>query len=108
MYFIKYLINKDDTSLLPLKKKKKKKSDSTNSKIPIPFKKIIINSYVLSKVSYFAPLLGSNKARTNNTQKLINKGLRWIAGIQKAKSYIKVQVQVQVQVQAQVQFQIYV
>jgi len=24
MYFIKYLINKDDTSLLPLKKKKKK------------------------------------------------------------------------------------
>jgi len=51
----------------------------------IPFKKIIINSYVLSKVSYFAPLLDSNKARTNNTQKLINKGLRWIAGLQKAK-----------------------
>ena len=25
MYFIKYLINKDETSLLPLKKKKKKK-----------------------------------------------------------------------------------
>jgi len=62
----------------------------SNSKIPIPFKKIIINSYVLSKVSYFAPLLGSNKARTNNTQKLINKGLRWIAGIQKAKSFINV------------------
>ena len=48
----------------------------SNSKIPIPFKKIIINSYVFSKVSYFAPLLGSNKARTNNTQKLNNKGLR--------------------------------
>ena len=62
----------------------------SNSKIPIPFKKIIINSYVLSKVSYFAPLLGSNKARTNNTQKLINNGLRWIAGIQKAKSFINV------------------
>jgi len=61
-----------------------------NSKIPIPFKKIIINSYVLCKVSYFAPLLGSNKTRTNNTQKLINKGLRWIAGIQKAKSFINV------------------
>ena len=56
----------------------------------VPFKKIIINSYVLSKVSYFAPLLGSNKTRTNNTQKLINKGLRWIAGLQKAKSFIKV------------------
>jgi len=62
----------------------------SNSKIPIPFKKIIINSYVLSKVSYFAPLLGSNKARTNNTKKLINKGLRWIAGLQKAKSFIDV------------------
>ena len=37
-----------------------------------------------------APLLGSNKARTNNTQKLINKGLRWVAGIQKAKSFINV------------------
>jgi len=62
----------------------------SNSKIPIPFKKIIINSYVLSKVSYFAPLLGSNKERTNNTQKLINKGLRWVAGLQKAKSFINV------------------
>ena len=40
--------------------------------------------------SYFAPLLGSNKARTNNTQKLINKGFRWIAGIQKSKSFINV------------------
>ena len=48
----------------------------SNSKIPIPFKKIIINSYVFSKVSYFAPLLGSKKARTNNTLKLNNKGLR--------------------------------
>jgi len=62
----------------------------SNYKIPIPFKKIIFNSYMLIKVSYFAPLLGSNKARTNNTQKLINKGLRWIAGIQKAKSFITV------------------
>ncbi|KAG4106127.1 hypothetical protein H8356DRAFT_1631271 [Neocallimastix lanati (nom. inval.)] len=66
----------------------------SNSKIPIPFKKIIINSYVLGKVSYFAPLLGSNKARTNNTQKLTSAipiiRLRWIAFIQKAKSFINV------------------
>jgi len=62
----------------------------SNSKIPIPFKKIIINSYVLSKVSYFTPLLGSNKERTNNTLKLINKGLRWIARLQKAKYFINV------------------
>ncbi len=36
-----------------------------NSRISIPFKKIIINSYIISKVLYFAPLLGSNKIRTN-------------------------------------------
>ena len=29
---------------------------------------------MLSKVSYFALLFGLNKERTNNTQKLINKG----------------------------------
>jgi len=62
----------------------------SNSKIPIPYKKIIINSYLFSKVSYFAPLLGSNKIKTNHTQKLINKGLRWIAGLHKAKSFITV------------------
>ena len=55
----------------------------SNSKISIPFKKIIINSYVLSKVSFLTPLLGSNKERTNNTQKLINKGVRWFAGFTK-------------------------
>ena len=32
-----------------------------NQKIRIPFKKIILNSTVINKVSYFAPLLGSNK-----------------------------------------------
>jgi hypothetical protein len=30
------------------------------------------------------------KVRTNHTQKLINKGLRWIAGLHKAKSFITV------------------
>ena len=45
---------------------------------------------MLSKVSYFAPLLGSNKERINNTQKLISKELRWIAGLHKAKSFITV------------------
>jgi len=48
----------------------------------------MINTYVLSIVSYFLPLLGSNKERKNNTQKLINKGLRWIAGLQKAKFFL--------------------
>jgi len=36
MYFIKYLINKDETSLLPLKKKKKKKTKEIRK---IKFKK---------------------------------------------------------------------
>jgi len=34
----------------------------------------------LGKVSYYAPLLGSNKERTRNTQTLINLGLYWIEG----------------------------
>jgi len=45
---------------------------------------------VFRKVSYIALLLGSNKESTNNTQKLINKGLRWITGLHKAKSFITV------------------
>jgi len=61
-----------------------------NPRIPIPFKKIIINSYIISKVSYYAPLLGSNKTRTYNAQKLVNKALRWAAGIHKGKSFTSV------------------
>ena len=61
-----------------------------NPRIPIHFKKIIINSYVISKVSYFAPLLGSNKIRTNVAQKLVNRGLYWAAGIHKAKSFTSI------------------
>jgi len=61
-----------------------------NPRIPIPFKKIIINSYIISKVSYYAPLLGSNKTRTYKAQKLVNKALRWAAGIHKGKSFTSV------------------
>ncbi len=61
-----------------------------NPRIPIPFKKIIINSYVISKVSYFAPLLGSNKIKTNRAQKIVNKGLRWAAGVHNAKSFTSI------------------
>jgi hypothetical protein len=35
-----------------------------NPKILMPFKKIILNSIVISRVSYFAPLLGSNKSHS--------------------------------------------
>ena len=61
-----------------------------NPKIPLPFKKIIINSYIISKVSYFSPLLGSNKVRSNSAQKVVNKALRWAAGVHKAKSFTSV------------------
>ena len=52
-----------------------------NPRIPIPFKKIILNSIVITKVSYFAPLLGSNKEHSRQVQSTINIGLGWIAGV---------------------------
>ena len=58
-----------------------------NPKIPIPFKKTIINSIVISRISYFAPLLGSNKNRSHQAQKLVNEGLGYITGSHKAKSF---------------------
>jgi len=58
-----------------------------NQKIPIPFKKIILNSIVISKESYFAPLLGSNEKHSKQAPSIINKGLGWVAGVGKAKSF---------------------
>lgn len=58
-----------------------------NPRIPLPFKKTIINSFLIGKVSYFAPLLGSNKIRSKHAQKIINKALRWSIGIHNAKSF---------------------
>ena len=57
-----------------------------NPFIPIPFKKTVLNSIVISKVSYFAPLLGSNKERSRSAQTTINRGLNYIAGVKEAKS----------------------
>jgi len=59
-----------------------------NPYMPISFKKSVFNSVVVSQVSYVAPLLGSNKTRTNGAQRLINKGLSWIAGLRKRSSFI--------------------
>ena len=36
----------------------------TNNTIPIHFKKMVLQSFVISKALYYAPLLGSNKSRT--------------------------------------------
>jgi len=56
-----------------------------NPRIPIPFKKIILNSIVISRVSYFAPLLGSNKNHSRVAQSTINTGLGWVASVGQAK-----------------------
>jgi len=54
-----------------------------NPLVPIKFKELIFKLVVISKVSYIAPLLVSNKTNTNNIQKLINSGLYWIGGVSK-------------------------
>ena len=51
-----------------------------NPLVPIKFKELVLKSVVISKVSYIAPLLGSNKINTSSIQRLINLGLYWIGG----------------------------
>ncbi|ORX48702.1 hypothetical protein BCR36DRAFT_292895 [Piromyces finnis] len=48
-----------------------------NNCVPIGLKNIVIHSYILSKVSYYASLLGSNKNRTRRVQSLINSAVLW-------------------------------
>ena len=40
----------------------------SNNKVPLIFKRSIIQSYIISKALYFAPLLGSNKNNSKNVQ----------------------------------------
>jgi len=49
----------------------------SNNKVPLTFKRSIIQSYLISKALYFAPLLGSNKNNSKNVQSLINTALLW-------------------------------
>jgi len=49
----------------------------SNKLIPIAYKKKVLQSFVISKVTYYSPLLGSNKSRTAGIQTLINTGLFW-------------------------------
>ena len=49
-----------------------------NPLVPKKFKELVLKSVVISKVSYIAPLLGSNKINTSSIQKLIKLGLYWI------------------------------
>jgi len=59
-----------------------------NPNIPIPFKKTIVSSIIISRISYFTPLLGSSKDQSHQAQKLVNEGLGYIIGSYKAKSFI--------------------
>jgi len=48
---------------------------------------MLFSAIVIDQVSYYAPLLGSNKDRTRSAQKLINSGLYWIEGFSKRNSW---------------------
>ena len=49
----------------------------SNKLIPIAYKKKVLQSFVISKVIIYSPLLGSNKSRTCRIQTLNNTGLFW-------------------------------
>lgn len=53
-----------------------------NPRIPIPFKNIIINSYIICKV-----LISLLYNLEQITQKLVNKNLLWVASMQNIKSF---------------------
>jgi len=58
-----------------------------NPHIPIPYKRMLFSAIVIGQVSYYAPLLGSNKDRTRSTQTLVNSGLYWIEEFSKGNSF---------------------
>jgi len=59
-----------------------------NSDISLFFKKILFNSALIGRISYYAPLLGSNKFRSKSIQNLINIVFYWIVGFNKTNSLI--------------------
>jgi len=59
-----------------------------NSNIPLFFKKTLFNSALIGRISYYAPLLGSNKSRSKSIQSLINVVFYWIAGFNNPNSLI--------------------
>jgi len=51
-----------------------------NKRIPIAYKKKVLQSYVIRKAIYFSLLLGSNKSKTVRIKSLIHTGLFWRNG----------------------------
>jgi hypothetical protein len=48
---------------------------------------MLITAIVIGQVSYYTPLLGSNKERTRSTQTLVNSRLYWIEGFSNGNSF---------------------
>jgi len=69
--FITYMNTKGRKSLFSFS------SFLSNNKFPLTFKIFIIQSYIISKALYSAPILGSNKNNSKNVQSLINTVLLW-------------------------------
>jgi len=59
-----------------------------NKSIPLPLKKYVLISFILSLALYYAPLFGSNKSRCSIAQKIINRGLYWSYEFKSGNSYI--------------------
>ena len=59
-----------------------------NESIPLPLKKYILISFILSLILYYAPLFGSNKSRCSKAQRIINRGLYWSYGFKSHNSYV--------------------
>ena len=59
-----------------------------NKSIPLPLKKYVLISFILSLVIYYARLFGSNKSRCSKAQKIINRGLYWSYGFKSRNSYV--------------------
>ena len=59
-----------------------------NKSIPLPLKKYVFISFILSLVIYYAPLFGSNKSICSIAQKIINRGLYWSYGFKSLDSSV--------------------
>ena len=64
------------------------KGSLRNTSIPLYYKKLLFNSVIIGRISYYAPLRGSNKQRSKSLQTLINKAFYWIAGFNSPNSLI--------------------
>ena len=58
-----------------------------NPYIPIPYKRMLFSAIEIGQVSYYVPLLGSNKERRRSAQTLVISGLYWIEGFSNGNNF---------------------